>query len=60
MSTQTPHKKISRLERLARLIEQGFFVEVGRYPDTPIGKGDRLLGMDKDGHVLIARAPIVG
>jgi hypothetical protein len=58
MSVQKRHKKISMIERLVQLFEQGFFVEVGRYSDTPIGQGDQLLGMDVYGHVLIARAPI--
>ena len=45
-------------EKLVQLVEQGFFIEVGHWPDTPVGEGDELLGMDARGQVLIARAPI--
>lgn len=43
----------------AELLEDGFTVELARFPDTPLGPGDRLLYTDPGtGQVLIARAPI--
>ena len=42
-----------------QLLQDGFIIEVGHYPDTPLQAGDyRLLTDGRSGQVLIARAPI--
>lgn len=42
---------------LLPFIEQGFALDIGPWPDTPLQPGDVLLAQDPAGHLLIARAP---
>lgn len=45
--------------RLEQMVEDGWTLEVSRFPDAPLGASDRLLLADLDrGSLLIARAPI--
>lgn len=49
---------MNMIETAKQLLERGFSLEVGRWPDTPLQQNDQFLGMDAVGHVLIARAPV--
>ena len=41
------------------LMIEGFILEVSRFSDTPLNKGDRVVYTDRDsGRIVIARAPI--
>jgi hypothetical protein len=51
-------KPTRKFPTLSQLLEQGFWLDLGKWPDTPLQADDKHLGVDSYGHVLIARAPL--
>lgn len=46
--------------RIEDLLDEGFTLEVCRYPDTPLRPGDRLLAREPEASfLLVARAPLL-